>query len=167
MSCNKYYLYQSNNTVVSQEIYRSYYLIFKLQCKWNNKHTWKHALNNYLLVGSTWISINTKNEGKTILNYIYYILFVFLLWNIYELYIFFPRYKYLINKYLTFLIIDFDLYEKIFQSNFCFIWIIILISHKRYLFKLFRLWIMHFKFILKLTLHRYKVFKSSHLFTYK
>ena len=35
------------------------------------------ALKNYLLVGSTCISINTKNEGKTILNYIYYILFVF------------------------------------------------------------------------------------------
>ena len=74
-----------------------------------------------------------KNYGKTILNYIYYILFVSLLWNIYELY-FFRRYKYLINKYFTFLIIYFDLYENIFHSNCWFIWIIIPISHNIYIY---------------------------------
>jgi hypothetical protein len=69
------------------------------------------ALNNYLLVGFTCISINTKNEGKAILNYIYYILFV-CYYEIFMNCIFFRRYIYLINKYFTFLIIYFDLYEK-------------------------------------------------------
>ena len=127
------------------------------------------ALSNYSSVGSTCISINTKIEGKTSLNYIYYIFFFY-----YEIFMncnfFFEGTDILwINILLLFLCIYFIIYfnEQKFHSNFWFIWTIIIISHNIYLFKLFRLCTLHFRFILKKSLYIYRKLSKPHLFAYK